>query len=301
MPYKLLPPPPPDSLLRQICPTLGPVCKTNWAAGHIERNRRIYDYELVFFSSGKGRVLTENGAFLCSAGTVVVIPPGLVHCTVSESETERWCIHFDWYGDCLSHTEELDFFVYMDEASFHSEFCAKPPPEPLKIHFPLFRQLDKSEVSSFRHLVQEFFRSDRETRGGELKQQGLFYTILGRVLEEAPAAAAGKGWKNSRFLTAKNRIDSSFSDPELNCTALAESIGISTNHLTKLFRAMTGLSTQEYLTMRRLEHARELLSGTTGGIAEIVEQCGFSDANYFSRCFRKHHGMSPTQFREKFV
>ena len=76
---------------------------------------------------------------------------------------------------------------------------------------------------------------------------------------------------------------------------------MSTNHLAKLFRTMTGLSTQKYLTMRRMKLAKELLSRTSDGIAEIMEQCGFNDANYFSRYFRKCQGMSPSQYREAFL
>ena len=299
MPYKLFPQTPADSFLRQINPSLGPLCRTNWSAGHIERNRRIYDYELVFFSSGSGRILTENGVFDCRSGSVAVIPPALPHCTVSDSPMERWCIHFDWFGDCPVHAGNGDIFVYMDEAPFLEKQCAKPPPEVMQVHFPLFRQLDKTEAGTFRQLIQDFFLADTGKRSGELKRQGLFYAILGNLLEELSPATNGNVWKNNRFLSAKNIIDSDFADPELNCTAVAVAVGMSTNHLAKLFRTMTGLSTQEYLTMRRMELARELLSGSSAGVAEIVEQCGFNDANYFARYFRKCQGMSPSQYREE--
>lgn len=301
MPYQLFPQTAPESLLRKINPSLGPACRTNWAAGHIERNRRIYDYELVFFSVGEGRVLIGDGVFLCRPGSVVIIPPGVPHCTVSETVTERWCIHFDWYGECPAHTEAPSVFVYMDEEdSFREELTAAPPPGQLKMSFPLFRQLDKTEVVSFYQQVQEFFAAKPESAAGELKRQGLFLAVLGRALEDVSPKIENAVWKNSRFLTAKNIIDSNFADPELNCTVIAGEIMMSTNHLAKLFRSMTGLSTQEYLGMRRMELARELLSVSSAGIAEIVEQCGFTDANYFSRYFRKYHGMSPTQFREKY-
>ena len=300
MPYQLFPQTAAESFLRRINPALGPACRTNWEAGHIERNRRIYDYELVFFSAGEGRVVVGDGAFSCKPGSVVIIPPDLPHCTISETASERWCIHFDWYGECPAHTEAPSVFVYMDDDTpFREELTAMPPPEQMNIPFPLFRQLDKTDIIPFRQLVQAFFAAETEHVAGELKRQGLFLAILGEVLKNVFPHSGGIVWKNSRFLAAKNIIDSNFADPDLNCTSVARQIQMSTNHLAKLFRSITGLSTQGYLTMRRMELARELLCESSAGVAEIVEQCGFTDANYFSRYFRKHHGVSPTQYREK--
>ncbi len=298
MSYQLFPQTAAGSLLRKIKPSLGAVCRTKWSAGHIERNRRIYDYELVFFSMGEGRILIGDGVFLSKSGSIVIIPPGVPHCTVSETATERWCIHFDWYGECPAHAENGPVFVYMDdEATFREEWIASAPPEQMGTLFPLFRQLDKTDILPFYRLVQEFFDVKPENMSGELKRQGLFLIILGEVLKSIPSKTESVIWKNSRFLTAKNIIDTDFADPELNCTGIAGEIMMSTNHLAKLFRSMTGLSTQEYLSMRRMERARELLRSSTGNVAEIMEQCGFTDANYFSRYFRKYHGMSPSQFQ----
>ena len=299
MSFKLFPQTSPDSLLRKINPSIGPVCRTKWEKGHVERNRRIYDYELVFFGSGSGRVLAGDRVFFCKSGSMIIIPPALPHCTISDTQTERWCIHFDWFGDCTAHLSETPVFVYTEEElPFVETETAQPPPENVGLDFPLCCELAQTELGKFRHLLQEFFLTDTETPGGELMRQGIFLTILGNVLTFASGGHISARIRNSRFLAAKNIIDSNFTDSGMNCADVAEKIGMSVNHLAKLFCSMTGLTTMEYLTMRRMERARELLLNTQEGIAEIMEQCGFSDANYFSRYFRKKHGMSPTQFRE---
>ena len=46
-----------------------------------------------------------------------------------------------------------------------------------------------------------------------------------------------------------------------------------------------------------MEHARTLLSTTDLKIYEAAEQCGFTDANYFSSAYRKYYGHTP--FQEK--
>ena len=75
------------------------------------------------------------------------------------------------------------------------------------------------------------------------------------------------------------------------------------DYLRKLFKKEMGRSTLEYLTDLRMNRARELLLDGTRKlpIAEVAEGCGFSDALYFSRVFKKRFGSSPTQFRQSAI
>ena len=44
--------------------------------------------------------------------------------------------------------------------------------------------------------------------------------------------------------------------------------------------------------------ARELLEGTNKSMKEICSEVGYSDPNYFSRIFKKHTGVTPTEYKE---
>ena len=55
----------------------------------------------------------------------------------------------------------------------------------------------------------------------------------------------------------------------------------------------------EYLTEIRMNRARELLAGTELSMKEICGEVGYSDPNYFSRIFKKHTGLTPTEYKEK--
>ena len=54
----------------------------------------------------------------------------------------------------------------------------------------------------------------------------------------------------------------------------------------------------EYLTRRRLQEAKRLLTETDIPVAEIGMQTGFSDPGYFSTVFRKYEGVSPIEYRK---
>lgn len=94
-------------------------------------------------------------------------------------------------------------------------------------------------------------------------------------------------------------LQEGISDASLNVATLGERCGCHPDHLTRLSRKHWGQSLVEWLSDRRLERARELLSEPNLRISEVAHRCGFKDALYFSRLFRRRCGCSPSQFRHQ--
>lgn len=76
----------------------------------------------------------------------------------------------------------------------------------------------------------------------------------------------------------------------------AAAVGVSTGHLSRVFRRMTGLTFCEYSMSRRVEHARRLLLDPLNNVSAVSESCGFSTPAYFARVFRRFAGCSPTDY-----
>jgi len=85
---------------------------------------------------------------------------------------------------------------------------------------------------------------------------------------------------------------------QISVPMLAEDIGISPNRLSSIFHRETGNTITEYVTSQRLLLAADLLVMTTLSIQEITNQAGFSSSAYFSKVFREHYGVSPTEYRK---
>ena len=64
-----------------------------------------------------------------------------------------------------------------------------------------------------------------------------------------------------------------------------------------LFHSAFGISPQRYLLEQRMTAARQLLLDPYYNISEVASQVGFSNIFYFSRCFKKYHGVSPSEYR----
>jgi len=84
---------------------------------------------------------------------------------------------------------------------------------------------------------------------------------------------------------------------DLTAEAVAGRLGISRDHIARLFKRRTGLTFNEYLTRFRIRRAVELLRDPSVRIGEVADLCGYGDPRYFSALFRKLVGMTPSEFR----
>ena len=73
----------------------------------------------------------------------------------------------------------------------------------------------------------------------------------------------------------------------------------STVTLTEHFKDEYGITIMDYVMKKRMEKARRLLTNSELSIHEVAEECGFSDNEYFSRCFKEWHGAAPTVWKKK--
>ncbi len=96
--------------------------------------------------------------------------------------------------------------------------------------------------------------------------------------------------------TAKEYIRNNFSK-DISLDDVSRVVNISPYYFSKIFKEDTGENFVEYVTNIRIEHAKELLETTEYSMKEICSMVGYSDPNYFSRSFKKHVGVTPTEFK----
>lgn len=100
-------------------------------------------------------------------------------------------------------------------------------------------------------------------------------------------------WQERR---AKELLDAGI-DGAVPVSRLARACGLSVSHFTRAFRQSTGLSPHRWLRERRLDRARDLLTGSALTLSEVAIASGFADQSHFTRFFSRAHGMGPGQWR----
>lgn len=107
--------------------------------------------------------------------------------------------------------------------------------------------------------------------------------------------------KNDKFIAkALEVVREYYKDPELDVATFCSAMGLSKTLLNKRMQEAIGQSVGQFIRTYRLSIAREMLINNsvskTMNISEIAYEVGFNDPKYFTRCFTKEFGVSPSSF-----
>ena len=99
---------------------------------------------------------------------------------------------------------------------------------------------------------------------------------------------------------ARDVADRDFAEP-LDLEALAAEARLSKFHFLRLFRATYGVTPVEFVSMRRIERAQDLLRSTNLTVTEVCHAVGFTSLGSFSSRFRAVVGESPSSFQARYA
>lgn len=94
----------------------------------------------------------------------------------------------------------------------------------------------------------------------------------------------------------KKTIEENMVDSDFNVSILQEKMGMGNKQLYRKLKALTGQSPVEYIRDMRMQKAAKLLKAGKFSVSEVMYTVGFSNSSYFSKCFSKAFGMTPTEF-----
>lgn len=94
-------------------------------------------------------------------------------------------------------------------------------------------------------------------------------------------------------------INKNLDNPDFNVDMLTKEVGISRAQLHRKLKDMTGIPTSEFIRNIRLEQAARLLKEQKLNIAQVAFEVGFSNQAHFSTVFKKHFGVSPSEFIQR--
>ena len=130
----------------------------------------------------------------------------------------------------------------------------------------------------------EFLEKCRKILSGRKKERGLLYELnydgsseaINEILERVKRNPAEK----------------------ISLVEFAGKYHYTVSHFSKHFKSKTGMSFTEFVVKYRLERAAELIAATGKPLGEIACEVGYEDYYQFSKIFRKHMGVSPTEYKK---
>lgn len=130
--------------------------------------------------------------------------------------------------------------------------------------------------------------------------RGLVAAFLSTILSEMHHPTSGVDTHTPAVVReAEKMVRVDISKAELSVRGIAAELGISADHLTRLFRKARGQSFAAWITRERVALAKDLLLRPGHNVAEVGWTCGFSSSSYFIRIFRTHTGSTPKEWRQR--
>ena len=85
---------------------------------------------------------------------------------------------------------------------------------------------------------------------------------------------------------------------DVSLVTIAERLQIHPNYLSKIFKQVTEESFTEHVIRYKMNEAKKLLKTTNAKVYEISDKLGYKDVAHFTKLFKKHFGISPTEYRQ---
>ena len=153
--------------------------------------------------------------------------------------------------------------------------------------------------------TSELFRNDTEdyyVYG--LKQLVMEYGSLSQMIDEICESIYNirnnveceAAFSNTSFLKLIKYVDQNYKE-NITLTSVAQALNINPNYLSQLFKKEAGINFVHYITQKRLEDAKKLLTSTNKTVTDIAVEVGFNDYFYFLKTFKKVIGVTPSQYR----
>ncbi len=223
------------------------------------------EWEFVYCTSGNGKFIFKNKEEIpYIKGEVVAIPPNVYHINKSS-------VGF------------TNIFLTITNVAL-----------PFKTGFKISDDSTGHIYSAFSE-AYFYFNSDMDKRE-------LLLAALGDLIVAYVTVYYNQKPYSETVEIIRNDIIKNFSDSRYKLDNILSTLPASYDYLRKLFKKEIGTTPLEFLTDTRMKLAEKLLrlkEISEYNVTEIAEMCGYSDALYFSRVFKKYTGYSPSEYAEK--
>ena len=227
--------------------------------------------QLFFCLSGKGTLEVNEKSFPVKEGSFFYLLPDTTHAYYGD--TQPWKITWIAFSGSIA----LPLLTQMPDGQ-----------SPIDIS-PYINKIESMSQGIFAALKSDDLP-------GKAAASGILYEMLMELYaishrQKEPVRAESKLLKSIEIYIEKNYSE------DLTINELAAHAHISPQYLCRLFKKYKRLRPYEYIAMKRIQHAKTLLSDPSLSIAEIARRTGYHDCSYFSLVFRKQELLSPSEFR----
>lgn len=162
---------------------------------------------------------------------------------------------------------------------------------------PLLAIEPNAKICTYFELLHQEYQDENRNKHS---LQAMLYLILNEIQKISNAQINNQAGNLDDLTVYKqflNDVENSFNQ-KVSIDTYAENLFISTRQLSRVVKNLANLTLNQVIQNRRILEAKRLLKYSNLNINEIAYQCGFEDASYFIRLFKKLENCTPTEFKK---
>lgn len=249
--------------------------------------------EIVYITNGNGIHQVNESEFPVSTGNIFVISDDIIH-------GFKECNNLNMYNIAFSTSCLNDFMIDIKELSGYHSLFVLDVNDIKKGSFKQYLKLNitqQNEITS--HISNMIKIYETKVSGYKTLVYAMFLELVVKLSNYYSDNFSSTTLDNSLLADILSFIEKNYST-KLTCTDIAGYCGVSTRHINRLFKTMLNTTPVAYITSLRLDKAFNLIVHTTLTMTQIAFECGFSDSNYFIKCFKNKFNTTPRLLRTNY-
>ena len=248
----------------------------------VEEPHRHNSYVLVFFTNGSGTHEIDFDVFTIQPGSMFFLQPGQMH---------HWNLSDDVEGFVIFYSQEM-YNLYFGQKTIAD--------------YPFYSSVDNKpemvfDASELKAILPYFESLIIETQSNQLLKQDKTMNLLDIIHIEIARKYSETHLHEAHSYNVKIKnfevlLEQNFKT-EKAPFFYASRLNITLKHLNRICNEMLQKTTTEVITARIILEAKRMLMDKKFTVNEIATELGFDDYSYFTRLFKKHTGITPTDFR----
>jgi len=255
----------------------------NW---EIAAHRHEGLVQILYLQSGGGHVLFDSDTLHAKSPCVIIVPAQIVH-------------GFHWDGAVEGVIITAVQHPLESMASMLSPTLQARLFKPRVIEMPNWSNVDDPLLGICRSLREEYHNRAQDHIACSMSLMlGLMVQILRHAKDEPHPGNTLPSRRSQKITQFREHVDMHFREHR-TLTYYADELGITIATLSRLCQEQLGMTPMTLINARIILDAQRELAHSGLSVKQIAHYLGFSDVAYFSRFFRKHTRLSPSQFRER--
>ncbi|WJH34454.1 AraC family transcriptional regulator [Paenibacillus sp. CC-CFT747] len=152
-------------------------------------------------------------------------------------------------------------------------------------------------VPEIRAVLKQLLAQISKSEAYSFMLQSLLFLLLDKLTSTLSFEPAGSSSRHDWVSRSMEYMEQHFTEP-LSVEQLAQMAGIQRSYFSTAFKERTGMSPAQYLRHLRMEMGVQLLKTTKLSVTEVALSTGYPELFAFSRAFKRHYGISPSEYRD---